>query len=302
MKGHRMAQDLAPVDAVVAALRANPLDFAGDLAELRERFDALGRRPEGVEILSVEVDGIRVIELPGDPARGPVVFAHAGGYVAGTAESTLGLTASLARATGRRVLSVDYSLAPEHPFPTARDEVVRVYRALLADGVDPASVSFVGASAGGGLVVQALQHLRDSGVPMPGAAAVISPFSDLTLSGESFEANAHRDPSLTRSGLAAAAAHYCADPDAMAPTVASLRGLPPLQVHAGSIEILLSDATRLAARAAAADVHTTLEIWPGMVHVFPTFAALIPEGEQALRAIGAHLDRWTSPAQRGDLP
>lgn len=286
------ADERSPIQDVIAQLRSTPVDFAGDLASVRAQFDSLGRKPSG-EAARRTLDGVPVIELPGDPERGIVVFAHAGGYVAGSASSTLGLTEALAATTGRRVISVDYSLAPEHPYPTARDELVCVYRALVADGAPPESLSLVGASAGGGLVIQALQHIRNTRMPMPAAAAVISPFCDLALSGESYEFNATRDPSLTRRGLAAAAAHYVGGATIAAPSAESLRGLPPLQVHVGSLEILLSDALALAADAAAADVAVSLHAWPGMVHVFPTFSARLPEGREALRAIGAHLDRWS---------
>ncbi|MFV0434003.1 MAG: alpha/beta hydrolase [Leucobacter sp.] len=291
-----------PVDAVIAAMRENPLDFAGDIPELRERFEALGVRPDAAihPFAESSIDGVPVLELVGDEQRGTVLFVHAGGYVAGSAAGSFGLAAALARESGRRVLSVDYSLAPEHPYPVARDEIVRVYEQLLCDGIDPRALSFVGASAGGGLVLQALQHLRDTGRPLPGAAALLSPFLDLTLSGQSYGWNADRDPSLTARGLAAAAAHYApssADRGALRPTPDSLRDLPPTQVHVGSIEILLSDSTDFAAAAAAADVRVELEVWPGMVHVFPTFAALLPEGVEALRRVGAFLDRWSSRPQ-----
>lgn len=284
--------DRTSVQAVIARLRANPVDFADDLSLLRQQFDALGRPATG-QVTHTQLGGIPVLEIPGDPDRGPVFFVHAGGYVAGSAAGTIGLAEALAEATHRRVLSVDYSLAPEHPYPTARDEVVTAYRALLEGGTPARSVSLVGASAGGGLVVQALQRLRDDGDPMPAAAAVISPFSDLTMSGPAYALNADRDPSLTRDGLAAAARHYLAGARPPRPSSEDLRGLPPLQVHVGSLEILLSDALDLTAAAAAADVSVSLEVWPGMVHVFPTFAAVLPEGVQALRAIGAHLDRWS---------
>ncbi len=285
-----------PVDKIIDLLRANPIDFAGDLTELRERFDALGARPDGTDqLVTTELGGVRVIAIPGDAARGPIVFVHAGGYVAGTAAGTIGLAAALARETGRRVVSVDYSLAPEHPFPTARDEVIRVYRALLAQGVEPGAMTLVGASAGGGIVLQTVQQLRDEGARLPAAIALISPFCDLTLSGSSYAGNATRDPSLDRSGLAAAAAHYAATGAAAErPTPTALRGLPPMLVQAGSLEILLSDSVDLVDAAAAADVHVELVIWPGMIHVFPTFAALVPEGVDALRRIGSFFDRLSS--------
>lgn len=285
-----------PVAGVIEALRAKPLDFEGDLTRLRTQFEALGSCPQDPAGTAQRTGDVPVLvfEAPSGPVprkRGAVMFLHSGGYVAGTARGSAALAMALATATGRTVVSVDYSLAPEAPFPAARDEALAVYRSL-SDEHGPGRVALVGASAGGGIAVQMLLELRAQGVPMPAAVAVVSPFVDLTLSGSSYERNAERDPSLTRRGLEAAASHYAATKDAQNPASGSLSGLPPMQIHVGSLEILLSDSVDLAAGLGAEDVHVELEVWPGMVHVFPTFAARIPQGVEALRRIGAHMDRW----------
>ncbi len=292
-----------PVAAVIAALRANPLDFAGSIPELRAGFERLGARPDPDDSIEELLGGVPVRRfLPASQARatkadeaagrpGAVLFLHAGGYVAGSALGSSGLARALSSATAREVISVDYRLAPEHPFPAAREDALAAYQALL-DAHAPGDIAFVGASAGGGIVVQALMELGGRGLPMPAAAAVISPFVDLTASGRSYGLNADRDPSLTRSGLEAAARHYAATGRALDPASGPLRGFPPTQIHVGSLEILLSDSTDLAARLAGDDVHVELEVWPGMVHVFPTFSARLAEGAEALERIGAHLDRW----------
>jgi len=295
-----MTESEDPVDLVSAALRANPLDFAGDIPDLRTRFERLGARPDAgasrEEALG-DVPARRFLPrgIAADAARraGAVLFFHAGGYVAGSALGSSGLASALAAATGRPVISVDYRLAPEHPFPAARVDALTAYAALL-DAHDPGEIALVGASAGGGIVVQALMAMRERGLRMPGAAALVSPFVDLTASGGSYRINAERDPSLTRRGLVAAASHYAASGPPVDPASASLAGFPPTQIHVGSIEILLSDSIGLAARLAEDDVHVELEVWPRMVHVFPTFAERLVEGTEALRRIGAHLDRWLS--------
>lgn len=295
-----MPEHEAPVDAVIAALRANPLDFEGSIPELRSEFERLGASPDPDASIEDVIGGIPVRRFPArqtaadgrrNPGSGVVLFLHSGGYVAGTALGSSGLAMALAAATGREVISVDYRLAPEAPYPAARDDTLCAYSGLLEDK-DPGEIALVGASAGGGVVIHALMEMRERGLPIPGAAAVISPFVDLTLSGDSYERNADRDPSLTRRGLEAAASHYAASGRAVDPAAWSLQGFPPIQIHVGSIEILLSDSVNLAARLASDDVHVELEVWPGMVHVFPTFSAKLVEGTEALERIGVHLDRW----------
>lgn len=292
-----MGQQEKPIDGIIAALRAAPLDFAGDLDVVRERFERLGMRdlPGGAARgVHGEVGGVPIIDhIAESGARsGVVIFVHAGGYVAGSAASSAALATRTASAARRRVVSVDYRLAPEHPFPAARDDVLAVYRGLLSE-YRPGEIALVGASAGAGIVLQALMALRDAGEAIPAAGVLFSPFADLTLGGASYVFNAPRDPSLTPDGLRAAAAAYAvATPTTLAPTPEALRGLPPLQVHAGSIEILLSDSLAIADAGAEADVHVELHVWPGMVHVFPTFAAHLIEGRDALRMAGAFVDRW----------
>jgi monoterpene epsilon-lactone hydrolase len=287
-----MSQHERPIDRLVAALRSDPIDLAGDLQEVRSRFARLGSQgivPGEAKEYCTEIAGLPVLDLPGR-AEGVVVFLHAGGYIAGSATSSFALSRRLAEITGRRVVSVDYRLAPEHPFPAARDDVLAVHRALVEE---TSRVAFVAASAGGGIALHALMEIRDRGEPLPRAVSLLSPFTDLTQRGSSYEWNSSIDPSLTLAGLAAGARAYAAPhPADLRPSPTNLRGIPPIQIQAGSREILLSDALDLAAAAAGADVHTALEVWPEMVHVFPTFAGVLDEGIAALRRIGAFLDDW----------
>lgn len=281
-----------PIDRVVAALRSDPVDLAGDLEEVRTRFAQLGSHgvaPGEVDKYLADIGGVAVLDIPGS-AEGVIVFVHAGGYIAGSATSSFALSRRLTQITGRRVVSVDYRLAPEHPFPAARDDVIDVYRSLLEEAP---SVAFVGASAGGGIALHALMELRDRGEPLPRAVVFLSPFTDLTQRGASYEWNASIDPSLSMEGLAAGVDAYGAPhPNQLRPTPTNLHGFPPTHVVAGSREILLSDALDLATAAAGAHVHTSLEVWPEMVHVFPTFAGVLDEGIVALQRIGAFLDDW----------
>jgi monoterpene epsilon-lactone hydrolase len=207
---------------------------------------------------------------------------------------------------------VDYRLAPEHPFPAGLDDVVAVYDGLVAEGVEPAHLAIAGESAGAGLVASVLVALRDRGGPLPAAAFLMSPWADLTLSGDSVAEKASVDPTLTAEGLAIRAADYVGDRDRgqplISPAFADLTGVGPLLIQVGSHEILLSDAVALAARAGAADVDVTLDVVAGVPHIFQAFAEMLEEGSAALdrgaRFIVEHLSDSAAPAggdgDRGD--
>lgn len=237
-------------------------------------------------------------DIPGEWVRGAaaegdaaVLLVHGGGFSAGSCRTHRELAARLSLASGVPVLTFDYRLAPEHPFPAALDDTVAAYRALLAQGIAPTRLVIAGDSAGGGLALSALLRLRDEGEALPAAAVLLSPWADLALAGESIETRADADPLCSRESLALAASTYLAGADARAPLAspvyADLAGLPPLLIHVGSDEILLSDATRLAEHATAAGVDTTLEIAPGLWHVWHAWAGALPEAAAALDRIGA---------------
>jgi acetyl esterase/lipase len=196
------------------------------------------------------------------------------------------LVGDLARRTGAKAFTADYRLGPEHPYPAALDDARAAYEGLLGLGVEPSQIALVGESAGGGLAVATLLALRAAGTPLPSCALLMSPYADLTLSGETLAAKQSADPILTPEGLRARVPDYVAAADAadplISPVFGDLRGLPPLLIQAGSHEILLSDAVRLAGRAAVADVPVTLEVTAGVPHVFQGFAAILDEADAAL--------------------
>ncbi len=279
-------------------LRAAPLDLGGDVKEQRAVFEEMmAATPQlddvttssgtlgGIPVVTVDVEGV-------DTGR-VILYLHGGGYAIGSAALAVGLASDLARRAGVRLVSVDYRLAPEYPHPAAIDDAVAAYRGLLDDGLAPSAIAMAGESAGAGLVVAALVALKAAGLPQPSSAVLMSPWVDLSLSGASITEKAAVDPVLTPDGLRRRVADYApaGDPGdgAISPLFADLSGLPPLLVQVGSHEVLLDDATRLAARAAAADVAVTLEVTPGVPHVFQGFASSVDEADAALTSAGGFL-------------
>jgi len=266
-------------------LSAQPLP-----AEVTVTAAALG----GVPTAEVTVDGI-------DP-RYVVLYFHGGVYVMGDAFLAAELASQVGRRTDAKVVSVDYRLAPEHPYPAAVDDALAAYEALLDSGIAPSDIALAGESAGGGLAVATLVNARDHGLPLPAAAFVMSPYADLTLAGTTIETKREVDPLLSREALEARVTDYTAGQDAalglISPIFADLSGLPPLIIQAGSHELLLDDALRLARQAATADVEVSLDITPGVPHVFQAYHAILDEGAAALDRAGQLLSAHLAGAER----
>ena len=258
-------------------------------------FEHAFETPAGLRIEVGMLGGVKTEWIvPDGASSGPVLMhLHGGGYVLGTPASSRPLTTALALKSGMRVVSIDYRLAPENPFPAAVDDAVAAYRALLAEGAAPVAIG--GESAGGGLTVAALIALRDAGLALPACAFAISPWVDMACSAASFDARGSFDPTLTRRALKEMAEAYLHGADEMQPLASPLHGdlagLPPLLIHVGSDEVLLDDAHRLQAKAAAAGVQSTLTEWQGMIHVWHMFHAALPEGGQAIDDIVAFVKR-----------
>ncbi|MEY9892810.1 monoterpene epsilon-lactone hydrolase [Catenulispora sp. MAP5-51] len=280
-------------EAIDSIFRNGPLDIGGDPAVQREVFAGmLASRPlpDDVILTPSAIGGVPVveIEIDGVAPAGTLLWFHGGFYVLGSPRTSAALASTVARRTGMKVISVDYRLAPEHPYPAALDDAVACYRAILgsAEGRDPGRVAVVGESAGAGLAAALLIAARNQGLAMPAAGVLFSPYADLTLTGDSMKTKAGVDPAFTAEAIARRAADYVggADPvdPLISPVFADLRGLPPLLIQVGTHELLLDDAVRLAARAAAADVPVTLEVTPGVPHLFQAFAAMLDEGDAAL--------------------
>lgn len=272
------------------------------IAERRQMMDKNADQfpvPQGVQVKKTNLGGLAAEwNVPEGREDAPVLlYFHGGGYVQGSPASHRHLTSQLALAANARVLSVDYALAPEAPFPAAVDDGVKAYRWLIASGVEPKEIAIGGDSAGGGLTVATLLAARDEGLPMPAAAIAISPWTDLTCDTETYSTRADADPMIQQSGIKELAAAYLNGTDPRhplaSPNHADLTGLPPMLIHVGNDEVLLGDARDLHARARAAGVEAEIEEWADMIHVWHAFYQMLPKGKQAIDRLGGYLsERW----------
>ena len=281
-----------------AILRQGQLDFGADVPTLRAALnDLMARVPVAGDVHQkpTTIGGVGALEvtIQGTDAANVILYFHGGVYVIGSAATSVPLVGDLARRTGAKAVTVDYRLAPEHPYPAAVEDAQAAYEGLLGQGIDPGQIALAGESAGGGLAVATLLALRDAGTPLPSCAFLMSPYADLTLSGGTILDKQAVDPILTPDGLRLRVPDYVAAADAADPHISPVFGdfsrLPPLLIQVGSHEILLSDALTLAARAATADVPITLEVTSGAPHVFQGFAAVLDEGDAALDRASAFL-------------
>ena len=283
-------------------LRGIDLD-AMTIQERRAATASAGQAPGGTRVAAADAGGVPAewVTPPGEAGGRVLMYLHGGGYQLGSPATARHLVALLSAAAQAQAFSVDYRLAPEHPFPAAVEDAVAAYRWLLAAGHDPTSVAIAGDSAGGGLVLATLVALRDSGDRLPAAAVAMSPWTDLALTGESLRTRAGVEVMVKPAGMPETAALYLAGADPRhpyaSPLYADLHGLPPLLIQVGDAEVILDDSTRFAARARAAGVEVTLEIWDEMPHVFQAFAGLLPEADQAVAQVG----RWIREHVRAGL-
>jgi epsilon-lactone hydrolase len=290
-----MAQ--SEIEAIRALLSSKPRPVGWP--ERRKRLDEVGSVwPVAGDVKLTEVD---VSEVPGewsivpgsDPSR-VLMFFHGGGYCSGSILSHRRLVTEAGRAAGVRTLAIAYRLAPENPFPAAYDDALTAWRFLRNQGIPAAHIAIGGDSAGAGLTVALISRLHDAHEELPRCAWLISPWTDLTMSGSTLASKEAVDPLMHKTYLNELADAYLApemdrkDPR-VSPLYADLKGFPPILIQVGSAETLLDDATRFAAVAGAADVRVNLEIWPQMIHAWPLWNAHLEPGRRALASAGAFI-------------
>jgi acetyl esterase/lipase len=290
------------IQLVRELLASQPNRKTMSLAEDRASFDEQGRQlplPDGVTIEAADAGGVRADWFRATAARSDaaLLYFHGGGYMTGSPTSHRHLIAALGEAAGVPVLAPDYRLGPEHPFPAAVEDAVAAYQWLLGQNLSPERIVIAGDSAGGGLAVATMLALRERHSALPAAGVCLSPWADLTNTAESYVTRQASDPILTRERLDEMAAAYLQGQDARSPLASpifgDLAGLPPLLIHVGNDEVLFDDSIHLEARAKAAGVPVTLEVWERMIHVWHYFHPMLAEGREAIARIGefvrAHL-------------
>jgi monoterpene epsilon-lactone hydrolase len=266
---------------------------------VRARLDKLGRmlRPaRGVAVEKAELGGLHAewYRPEGASQEKVLLYLHGGAYALGSCDSHRKLVTHIAKAGNINAVLPEYRLAPEHPFPAGLDDCVAAYRALLELGYSPDNILIGGDSAGGGLTVATTLQLRHAGVPLPRATVLLSPFLDMTASGESMTTRAELDPWFDPADLPIVATHYCPGEDLenplLSPVFANTAGLPPALIQVGDAEILLSDSTRYANRLRGAGIEVEIEVFPEMWHVFQLFVGKMPESGAAIDEIGRYID------------
>ena len=277
----------------------NPPRGMLDVEKERAETEALAANfKTKIELTCIPVDANKVpaewITTPETSADRVILYLHGGSYNSGSIASHRSLAANIANAAKTRALIIDYRLAPEHLFPAAVEDARAAYRWLLENQFSPDHIIVAGDSCGGGLALSLLISLRDEDQPLPAAAVCLSPWTNLTCTGESWETNLRKDIMLDPGALIKSAQIYLGETDPRiplaSPLYADLKGLPPLLIQVGSEEIFLSDATCFAEQAQAAGVRVTLEVWKGMQHEWHFAANILPEGKQAIEQIGQFIE------------
>lgn len=271
---------------------ADPNYTFDDMRRIFEEWLARIAIPPETAFAQVDCGGVPCIwaDAPGaDPER-VLMHCHSGGYLLGSAHGYRSFGGYLSAASGCRVLLVGYRLAPEHPWPAGVNDGVAAFRWLQAEGYDPAKIAICGDSGGGGLILAALQKMRDEGGAMPACGIAISPLADFARTGASYKENADRDPLVNEDFLAALGAAYCGEMDrrhpGLSPLYGNWAGLPPLLILAGEIEMMRDDGKQCVDAAKLAGVDATYHEGQGMAHIWTLFADRLPEAREGVALIG----------------
>jgi epsilon-lactone hydrolase len=275
-------------------LKKETFDHLTSIADFRERCEKGAARrskiPDGISIRAQEIEGMKCEWLVPDGAdpRKVILYIHGGGYVSGSCSDHRGFVSKFARYTGVINLLFEYRLAPEHPFPAALDDTVKIYQWLLSAGYEPWNIVMAGESAGGGLCLATLLAIKNRQISLPVAAVAISPWTDLTCSSESYSTKNKLSPAPLNSWVVFRD-HYCGDQNPSLPLISplfgDLAGLPPLLINSGMNDELYEDGEKFAQKAKEAGVEITFRAGPGMIHCYPLLAPMFSEATAAMNEI-----------------
>jgi acetyl esterase/lipase len=271
-----------------------------NIADVRYGFEQIGRkydkvnracRYESFQIERMKAEWIIPVAKP--DTNKVLLYFHGGGYAAGSISTHRAQVSQMVMLSGVKALIIEYRLAPEHKYPAPIEDAVFAYDWLLANNYAPENIAFGGDSAGGGLTVATLLYLRDHNIPLPKCAICLSPWTDLTLSGESQTTKEQLEPMLVKEAFPLWVSNYLGDADPRSPYASplfgELHGLPPIYIQVGSDELLLSDSTCFAEKAIATGSPVTLEIYEGYFHVFQAFFRILRTAREANKKLAAFL-------------
>jgi monoterpene epsilon-lactone hydrolase len=280
-------------------------DWDREYARIEAIAEPVARRLAGslgVTTRTDQIGGVPVLRIRAPrfmPGRNTLFYIHGGRYVLLSARSSLIVPALLAAASGCEVISIDYTVAPRGDWRTAPDQILNVWQAVIANRTRPASCGVIGDSAGGGLAAGSVLKMRDHGLPMPGAIYLISPWSDVTAAGDTYETLAGNDPSLDLASLSWSANAYAAPPNQRHPYISPVygdytKGFPPTLIQGGTREMFLSNFVRQYQAIRGGGNHVVLDLYEGMPHVFQALVPRSPETQisidHAVQFLAAHLD------------
>jgi acetyl esterase/lipase len=275
-------------------LKKEVFDFNTSISGFREQCEKgatrFGKIPEGITVKAQRIEGINaewLIPQGSNPTK-VIFYVHGGGYVSGSCNDHRGIVAKFAKNTSVTNLLFEYRLAPEHPFPAALDDSVKVYQWLLDSGFKPENILIAGESAGGGLSLALLLALKERNITMPVAAVSISPWTDLTCSSDSYRTK-NKVSLAPLNSWTVFSKYYIGEDQATNPMISplfgDLKGLPPILINSGADDELYQDGEEFFLKAKAAGVEITFRAGIGMVHCYPLLAPMFPEATEAMDEI-----------------